>query len=157
MRRSAEVRGTLLRFYEVFSAADLERLARIITQEDEGILVIGTDPDDCIEGREQWIAARKALMEGRWEGLRLEAGEEPRGYEEGSMGWVADRPSVVMADGTTITMRLTGVVRREGGGWRLVHVHLSVGVPDEEVVELQKRWSSYRSEPLPSTSEKAAF
>lgn len=43
MRRSAEVRGTLLRFYEVFSAADLERLARIITQEDEGVLVIGTD------------------------------------------------------------------------------------------------------------------
>jgi len=58
----------------VFSAADLESLAEIIAQEDEGILVIGTDPGDWIEGREQWIAARKALMEGMWEGLRLEAG-----------------------------------------------------------------------------------
>jgi ketosteroid isomerase-like protein len=143
MRQSAEVRDTLLSFYEMFSAPDLEGLARIITQEaDESVLVIGTDPGDWLEGRERWIAARKALMEGMWEGLSLEAGEEPRGYEEGLMGWVADRPSLVTADGTTITTRLTGVVRQEGEGWRLVHVHLSVGVPDEEVVELQKRWSS---------------
>jgi ketosteroid isomerase-like protein len=144
MRRSTEVRDALLRFYEVFSAEDLERFAQIIAQEEnEGVLVIGTDPGDWLEGREQWIAAREALMEGRWEGLRLEAGEQPHSYEEGSMGWVADRPSIVMADGTAIPARLTGVVRQEEEGeWRFVHVHLSVGVPDEEVVELQKRWSS---------------
>jgi hypothetical protein len=140
MRRSAEVRDTLLRFYEVFSAGDLEDFAQIITQEDEGILVIGTDPGDWSEGREQWIAAREALMHAM-EGLQLEAGEEPHGYEEGSMGWVADRPRVVLPDGT-ISTRLTGVVRQEEREWRLVHVHLSVGVPDEEVVELQTRWAS---------------
>ncbi len=141
MRRSAEVRDTLLRFYEVFSAGDLEGFAQIIAQEDdEGVLVIGTDPGDWAEGRERWIAAREALMHAM-EGLRLEPGEEPQGYEEGSMGWVADRPRAVLPDGT-ISTRLTGVVRQEEGEWRLVHIHLSVGVPDEEVVELQKRWSS---------------
>ena len=47
MRRSAQVRDTLLRFYEVFSAPDLEGFARIITQQaDESVLVIGTDPGD---------------------------------------------------------------------------------------------------------------
>ncbi len=141
MRRSAEVRDTLLRFYEAFSAADLEGFAQIITQEDdEGVLAIGTDPGDWAEGRERWIAARETLMHAM-EGLRLEAGEEPHGYEEGSMGWVADRPRAVLPDGP-ISTRLTGVVRQEEGEWRLVHIHLSVGVPDEEVVELQKRWSS---------------
>jgi ketosteroid isomerase-like protein len=141
MRRSAQVRDTLLRFYEVFSAADLEAFAQIIAhEEDEGVLVIGTDPGDWAEGRQQWIAAREALMHAM-EGLRLEAGEEPRGYEEGSMGWVADRPRAVLPEGT-ISTRLTGVVRQEEGEWRFVHVHLSVGVPDEEVVELQKSWSS---------------
>ncbi len=72
MRRSAEVRDTLLRFYEAFSAPDLEGFAHIIAQEDESILVIGTDPGDWSEGRERWIAAREALthaMEGS--GLRL--------------------------------------------------------------------------------------
>ena len=140
MRRSAEVRDTLLRFYEVFPAGDLEGFARIITQEDEGVVVIGTDPGDWAEGRERWIAAREALMHAM-EGLRLEAGEEPHGYEEGSMGWVADRPRAVLPEGT-ISTRLTSVVRQEEGAWKLVHIHLYVGVPDEEVVELQKRWSS---------------
>jgi SnoaL-like domain len=141
MRRSAEVTDTLLRFYEMFSAPDLEGLAQIITQEaDQSVLVIGTDPGDWAEGRERWIAAREALTHAM-EGVRLEAGEEPQGYEEGSMGWVADRPTAVLPEGT-ISTRLTGVVRQEKREWRLVHIHLSVGVPDEEVVELQKRWSS---------------
>jgi hypothetical protein len=141
MRRSAEVRDTLLRFYEVFPAGDPERFAQIIAQQDEGVLVIGTDPAQWTEGREQWLAAREAVVRAM-EGLRFEAGEEPRGYEEGSMGWVNDRPRAVLPDGNAISTRLTGVVHREEGEWRLVHIHISVGVPDEEVVELQKRWSS---------------
>jgi hypothetical protein len=141
MRRSAEVRDTLLRFYEVFPAGDLEGFAQIITHEDEGVVVIGTDPAQWTEGREQWLAAREAVVH-EMEGLRFEAGEEPHGYEEGSMGWVADRPRAVLPDGDAISTRLTGVVRQEGGKWRLVHIHISVGVPDEEVVELQKRWAS---------------
>ena len=144
MRQSAEVRDTLQRFYEMFSAADLEGFTRIIAQEkeaDEGILVIGTEPGQWVEGREQWIAAREAQIHSM-QGLRLEAGEEPHCYEEGSMGWVADRPRAVLPDGSAILTRLTGVVRQEEGEWRLVHIHISVGVPDEEVVELQKRWSS---------------
>jgi ketosteroid isomerase-like protein len=139
MPQSAEVRDTLLRFYEVFSTQDLQSLAQIVAQEAEGVLVIGT-AGEWIEGREQWIAATEALMH-EMEGFRLEAGEEPHSYEEGSMGWVADRPRVVLPDGT-ISTRLTGVVRQEEGEWRFVHLHLSVGVPDEEVVELQRRWSS---------------
>ncbi len=140
MRRSAEVRDTLLRFYEVFSAQDLQSLAQMIAQQAaEGVLAIGT-AGEWLEGREQWIAATEALMH-EMEGFRMEAGEEPHCYEEGSMGWVADRPKAVMPDGT-ISTRLTGVVRQEEGEWRFVHLHLSVGVPDEEVVELQRRWSS---------------
>jgi hypothetical protein len=140
MRRSAEVRDTLLRSYEVFPAEAPKDFAQIIAQQDEGTLVIGTDPTQWTEGREQWIAARVAVVH-EMEGLRFEAGEEPRGYEEGSMGWVDDRPRAALPDGNAISARLTGVVRQEDGEWRLVHIHISVGVPDEEVVELQKRWA----------------
>ena len=38
--------------------------------------------------------------------------------------------------------RLRAVMHEEEGRWKLVHMHVSVGVPDEEVVELQMRWSS---------------
>ena len=37
---------------------------------------------------------------------------------------------------------LTAVMRQEDREWKLVHLHLRVGVPDEEVVELRRRWSS---------------
>jgi ketosteroid isomerase-like protein len=140
MQPSAEVRDTLMRFYEVFSAQDLQSAEQMIAQQAEGVVAIGTAAGEWLEGREQWIAATEALMH-EMEGFRMEAGEEPHCYEEGSMGWAADRPRVVLPDGM-ISTRLTGVVRQEEGEWRFVHLHLSVGVPDEEVVELQRRWSS---------------
>ena len=139
MQPSAEVRDTLLRFYEVFSPEDPQSVTQMIAQQAEGVLAIGT-AGEWLEGREQLLAALEAQMN-EMEGFRMEAGEEPHCYEEGSMGWVADRPRVVLPDGTIWT-RLTGVVRQEEGEWRCVHLHLSVGVPDEEVVELQRRWSS---------------
>ena len=37
---------------------------------------------------------------------------------------------------------VTAVFRREEGDWRLVHMHVSVGVPDDVVVELQSRWAA---------------
>jgi hypothetical protein len=38
--------------------------------------------------------------------------------------------------------RLTLILQLEDGDWRIVHMHVSAGVPDEEVVELQARWDS---------------
>ncbi len=139
MQRSAEVKDTLLRFYEVFSAQDLQSVEQMIAQQAEGVVAIGT-AGEWLEGREQWIAATEALMH-EMEGFRMEAGEEPHCYEEGSMGWVADRPRAVLPEGT-ISTRFTSVMHQENGQWKVVHVHLSVGVPDEEVVELQNRWAS---------------
>jgi SnoaL-like domain len=72
---------------------------------------------------------------------RLSAGE-PVGYEEGSLGWVVDEPTFFFPDGSAMQTRLTAVLHREDGTWKLLHMHVSVGVPDDEVVELQKRWSS---------------
>ena len=36
--------------------------------------------------------------------------------------------------------RLTAILHEEAGRWKVVHLHVSVGVPDEEVQELQARW-----------------
>jgi hypothetical protein len=120
MSRSAEIRDSLLRFFDLFPAGDLEEFAQIIVRKDEDVVVIGTDPAQWTESREQWIAAR-------------EAGEEPHGYEEGSMGWVADRPRAVLPDGNAISTRLSGVVRRELQGPRL-HLSTHFGEQRERAV-----------------------
>jgi ketosteroid isomerase-like protein len=31
--------------------------------------------------------------------------------------------------------RVTGVLRREDDDWKIVHLHFSVGVPDEEAIQ----------------------
>jgi hypothetical protein len=74
------------------------------------------------------------------EGVTLES-RSARGFQEGTLGWVVDEPRFGLPDGSAFDCRVTAIVRREGATWKLVHAHFSVGVPDAEVVELQRRWS----------------
>ncbi len=97
-------------------------------------LVIGTAPGE-------WVTERDRLRFGfEAEGVRLEP-KSPRGYEEGALDWFVDEPKFHLPDNSFMQTRVTGVLRREDDRWKVVHMHISVGVPDEEVVELQKRWS----------------
>lgn len=133
MQQSADVREAMLRFYDRLSASDLGSFDELVSR--EATLIIGTAPGEWIEDRDRMKFGFET------EGVRLEP-EDPRGYEEGSMGWVVDNPTFVFPDGSAFQTRLTAVMRHEDGRWKLVHAHFSVGVPDEEVVELQERWSS---------------
>jgi ketosteroid isomerase-like protein len=67
-------------------------------------------------------------------------GPHPIGYEEGSLGWFVDEPRYGFPDGGGMRTRLTAVLRSEAVRWKIVHMHVSVGVPDEEVKGLQTRW-----------------
>jgi len=85
-------------------------------------VVIGTDPAQRTEDREQWIAAREAVVH-VLEGLRFEASEEPHGYEEG-LGWVAARSRAVITTETPSRRPFgRGEPRRRGVEAR-AHTHL---------------------------------
>jgi SnoaL-like domain len=134
MQQSAAVRAAMLRFYDRLSASDVESFEQLVSR-DPATLVIGTAPGE-------WVTERDRLRFGfEAEGVRIEPGE-PVGYEEGTLGWVVDQPIFSFPDGSSMRTRLTSVMRQEDGSWRLLHMHVSVGVPDEEVAELQRRWSS---------------
>jgi SnoaL-like protein len=135
MQQSAEVRDAMLRFYDRLSASDVGSFDELVSQE-PATLIIGTAPGE-------WVTERERMRFGfEAEGFRIAAGEDAAGYEEGSLGWFVDEPSFVFPDGSSVDTRLTAVMHQEDGRWKLVHMHVSVGVPDEEVVELQRRWSS---------------
>jgi hypothetical protein len=134
MRHSGEVRDAMLRFCDRLSAGDVASFDELVSQE-SATLIIGTAPGE-------WVTERDRMRFGfEAEGLRLEA-KDPVGYEEGSLGWVVDQPAFVFPDGSVMQTRLTAVMHQEEGRWKLVHMHVSVGVPDEQVVELQQRWSA---------------
>jgi SnoaL-like domain len=133
MEQSEGTRDAWLRFCERLSAGDVDSFDELVSP--EARLIIGTAPGEWIEDRDRMRLGFEA------EGVALEPGE-PAGYEDGAMGWVADQPTFAFPDGSAMKARVTAVMREEDGVWRLVHAHFSVGVPDEEVIELQERWAS---------------
>ncbi len=75
------------------------------------------------------------------EGVGLRS-RSPAAFEEGTVGWVTDEVDFAFPDGSVMDTRMTVIFRQEDGRWKLVHMHASVGVPDEEVVALQQGWSA---------------
>ncbi len=56
------------------------------------------------------------------------------------VGWAIDQPSFFFGDVGPVRTSLSAVFHREDDRWKMVHMHVSVGVPDDEVVDLQQRW-----------------
>ncbi len=124
MQRSESVARAMQRLYDSFTANDLGAFTDLITEEDD-TLAIGTAPHEWHTGRARW------LQEFGMPGVQLRGGDVVA-WEEGSIGWLADRPTFVLPDGSEIQVRMTGVLRKERGDWRLVHLHASIPIADEE-------------------------
>ena len=134
MQPSDAVRDALLHFYDRLSASDVASFDAVV--DPDAALIIGTAPAE-------WVTERDRMRFGfETEGVRLDTGGEIVAYEEGSMGWAADEPTFSFPDGTAMKTRLTSVLRHQAGRWAVVHLHVSVAVPDEEVVDLQRRWGT---------------
>lgn len=134
MHGSPEVHDAMLEFYARLSGKDAASFDRLVST-DASTLVIGTAPGE-------WVTERDRLRFGfEVEGLTIQAGPSPAGFAQGEVGWFVDEPSYTFPDGSSMYTRLTAVLQREEGDWRIVHMHVSVGVPDEEVVALQHRWA----------------
>lgn len=132
MQESAEVRDAMVRFFDRLSVGDVASFDDVVSS-DPSVVVIGTAPGE-------WVLERDRLRFGfEAEGARVEPAN-PVGYAEGDLGWVVDEPTFFFPGDVTVKARVTGVLQREDGRWKLVHMHVSVGVPDDEVMELQRRW-----------------
>lgn len=127
MQRSDAVRRAVLRFYERFSATDIDSFDEIVSA--EAAIFVGTAPSDWFAGSEQLRRGFAA------EGARIEPGD-PQAWEEGTVGWFADEPTVHFPQMGAVRARLTGLLRIEDERWKLVSTHLSIGVPDEAVPSL---------------------
>jgi hypothetical protein len=95
---------------------------------------IGTDPDEWFED----VQGVRAMLEAQAGAkITVEHGV-PRAYEEGTVGWVADRGHFVLPEGAgRVPFRLTAVFHREGGAWKLVQEHASVAQANEEALGVE--------------------
>ena len=132
MTPSAEIRETVLELYRRMLAGESDAANDLISR-DPSLVFIGSAGE--------WVDDQATLRSGTQvpnEGLQ--AGPNPVAYANGDVGWFADQPTWLFADGTRAEMRMSAVLQRETVGWRVVHVHMSVAVPDNECVMLQRRW-----------------
>jgi hypothetical protein len=132
MAPSTEIRETVLEFYRRMLAGESDAANDLISR-DPALVFIGSAGE--------WVDDQATLRGGtQVPGEGVVAGSNPVAYADGDMGFFADQPTWHFADGTKVEMRLSAVLRREAPGWRIVHVHMSVAVPDNECVMLQRRW-----------------
>jgi hypothetical protein len=131
MEESTQVRDAWLRFCDRLTAGDVDSFDDLVAA--DAVLIIGTAPGEWVDDRPRMRFGFEA------EGVGLSP-DAPVAFAEASMGWAADNPVFSFPDGSAIRPRVTSVWRQEGSTWRLVHAHFSVGVPDEEVVALQRRF-----------------
>jgi ketosteroid isomerase-like protein len=136
LEQSDELRDLTLRFYEATATGDLSFLERHLSRQ-EGAVFVGTDPHERWEGFEAFVEAMRTQAEAQWgaaAGMQIVPGQL-QAYQEGNVGWAIDcDPLFRLPDGLELPFRSSWVFRREDGEWKLVHVHTSIGVGNEEAL-----------------------
>jgi hypothetical protein len=126
-----ELAGFLSRLYTSLNTGDAS-IARTLVSKEPGILGIGTDPYEWWWG-DMFARALSAQIPEMFDaGMRFQQGNI-QAHSEGSVGWTADQPTLKLPHGE-VPMRLTAVWHQEEGSWKIVQFHLSVGVPNQEML-----------------------
>jgi hypothetical protein len=135
VKRSSELRNLCVALSEAHSRADAPFIERHVSTQ-EGVLSIGSDPKEWIEGEQVMESFRQVLRKDddfRAAPSEDDFVEELDVFVEGTVGWASSRFRWTAKDGREIPMRWTAVFHREDGEWKLVQAHSSVGVPSEEI------------------------
>jgi hypothetical protein len=95
------------------------------------VVSIGNDPQEWFDVRDPIIAFIQAGSSSK---LEITV-HDLKAYAEGSVGWTMDRVAVRLPNGVELPVRHTGVFHKEKGAWKMVHLHVSIAVPNERIGE----------------------
>jgi hypothetical protein len=132
VQRSTELAATTQRFYDAMSAGDADTVTGLMSTAD-GLLFIGTDPDEWLADHGS-VTSLLAAQVGA--GVKVRGGDI-QAYEEGSVGWIADRGAFILPDGSEAPFRLTAVFHKQDGEWRMIQSHASVAISNEEAIGIE--------------------
>jgi hypothetical protein len=125
----AELLGAL---YATLSTGDASAWEESLASD---VLVIGTDDAEWWQGKDAALRVIDAQVTELHEaGARYIGGKAEIG-SAGDTVWAADRPTLRLADGTAVPLRVTAVATREGDSLVIRQAHVSVGAPNEEILQ----------------------
>jgi hypothetical protein len=134
MQPSSELSGIIAAWFESVSKADPSWLDRHISRK-VGVRLVGTDPNELLAG-EQVAKFLKEEVQAMGNTVQVSVGEV-EAYQEGSVGWGLARPTLTLPDGKQVFPRWSAVFHQEDGEWKLVQLHASVGISNEELLGMQ--------------------
>ena len=142
MEPSTAARAGLARLYAAFNAKDRAAFDACIAEHPDAF-VIGTQRSST--NRAGWLRNFDDLVAAGAD-VRL-AEDDIRAWADGDFAWAVDRPAFLLPGGGRLPTRLSAVLTRRDGEWRVVHAHFSVAVPDELAVQQAPAWLEQLGEP----------
>lgn len=129
MQPSAELKNIVLHHYGKFAAGEQADTIQESYSLQDGVVIIGSDPTE-------WVDDHDSLLAWINEGGSVKAEitvHNLEAFSEGSVGWTMDRVSVKFHNGTEVPIRHTRIFHQEAGTWKMVHLHVSIAVPNENI------------------------
>ncbi len=128
--RSPDIEAILREIVGSVERGDAQRMEERLS-DDPDALAIGTDASEWAQGREEIMRFfRDAGPDGSLQ-LTIPV-REVAAYEDGDVGWGVVRIAFEV-EGRDLPVRMTTVMRRESGEWRLLQMHASIGVPNDQM------------------------
>ena len=123
-----EIRKLLNEVIEAQNSGDTPRLRTMLSERPDAVH-IGTDAAEWWTSG-QVVGAVAAVGSG--DDVRAVA-DDIDVHVQGDIAWVEGRGRFTRADGAERPVRMTGVLVREDGRWKVVQSHASIGVPNEDI------------------------
>jgi uncharacterized protein (TIGR02246 family) len=123
-----EIRAVLDQVIEAQNAGDARRV-RSMLSERPGAVHIGTDADEWWTSKQIVDAVAAA---GGTDEIHTVA-DDIDVHVQGEVAWAEGRGRFTTADGGARPVRMTAVLVREDGQWKLVQSHASIAVPNADI------------------------
>lgn len=129
---SPEIEQVLRDTLDALARSDIEGIARR-TSRDPCVVGIGSDPAEWAEGYDDLMRIWGESTPDAELGVKVEL-DDVKAFREGSVGWAAGHGCFEMA-GKRVPVRMTAVLHQEGGEWKAVQTHASIGVPNDRMLD----------------------
>lgn len=129
MQPCEELKNIVLHHYGKFDSGGQAESIKETYSLQEGVTIIGNDPNEWFDDRDSILAFNKAGGSSKMD-ITV---QNLKAYSEGSVGWTMDRVIVKLPDGAEIPVRHTRIFHKEKNAWKMVHLHVSIAVPNESM------------------------
>lgn len=137
MEESEEIKKLIHEAGEANTQGNFEFWEKHISK-NKDLMIFGTAPGEGIKGYDTIIAAFRAELSAMKPSSF--AIDTLHAFSEGTVGWYLVRATATYPNGTVLPTRVSGVMHKEDGIWKIVMQNATLEVPDEKIKAIVEKW-----------------